>query len=86
MSQHLPILVIVLPLVVGALLLLLERRGIAVQRTVSWIGIALLLCLVVALLRQAGDGGITAYLVGDWPARLGIALVVDRLSAWMVLT
>ena len=86
MSQHLPILVIVLPLVVGALLLLLERRGIAVQRTVSWIGIALLLCLVVTLLRQAGDGAITAYLVGDWPARLGIALVVDRLSAWMVLT
>jgi multicomponent K+:H+ antiporter subunit D len=25
------------------------------------------------------------YLLGDWPSRLGIALMVDRLSAWMLL-
>ena len=32
------------------------------------------------------DGGIPlVYLVGDWPARLGIALVADRLGALMVL-
>src|SRR5690606_21274740 len=28
----------------------------------------------------------SAYLLGDWPARLGIALVADGLAGWMVLT
>ncbi len=86
MSAHLPILPIALPLFTGALLLLLERRGILVQRVVAWLGLAGLLYLSIALLQQADGGQITAYLVGDWPARLGITLVVDRLSAWMVLT
>ncbi|MCX7562571.1 monovalent cation/H+ antiporter subunit D [Xanthomonadaceae bacterium XH05] len=86
MSAHLPILPIALPMLIGALQLLLERRGIVLQRTLAWIGLAGLLCLSIALLGLADGDTVVAYLVGDWPARLGITLVVDRLSAWMVLT
>ena len=85
MSAHLSVLLIAWPLAVGAILLLVERRGIALQRGVAWIGLAGLLALSVALLRQADAGTITVYLLGDWPARLGIALLVDRLAAWMAL-
>ncbi|HMN35026.1 MAG TPA: monovalent cation/H+ antiporter subunit D [Chiayiivirga sp.] len=85
MSAHLPVLPIVWPLVMAALMLLVERRGIALQRALAWLGAGGLLLLSIALVRQADTGDITVYLLGDWPARLGIALMVDRLSAWMVL-
>ena len=32
------------------------------------------------------QGGVEVYLLGDWPARLGIVLMLDRLGALMVLT
>ncbi len=85
MNAHLPVLPILWPLVIGALMLLFERRGIALQRTLAWLGIGGLLVLSLALVRHADAGNIIVYLLGDWPARLGIALMVDRLSAWMVL-
>ncbi|MCK9488806.1 MAG: monovalent cation/H+ antiporter subunit D [Xanthomonadales bacterium] len=86
MSAHLPVLPIILPLVIGALMLLLEKQGILVQRVLAWTGMAGLLLLSVALVAEADSGRITAYLIGDWPARLGITLVVDRLAALMVMT
>ncbi|MDQ3495584.1 MAG: monovalent cation/H+ antiporter subunit D [Pseudomonadota bacterium] len=83
---HLPVLAVVLPLLTAAVLLMVERRGIVAQRAVSGAGLAALLAVAVALLVQADAGVIGIYLVGDWPARLGIALVADRLSALLVLT
>ncbi|MDH7454021.1 monovalent cation/H+ antiporter subunit D [Luteimonas composti] len=85
--QHLVLAPIVLPLVTGAILLMLERRhDVRVLRSGAWIGLALLLAAAVALVARADGGGIEAYLLGDWPSRLGIALMLDRLSALMVLT
>jgi multicomponent K+:H+ antiporter subunit D len=78
----LPILV---PLLAAALILVVERRGVAVQRTVAAAGMAGLLAAALALAAQADADGTLVYLVGDWPARLGIALVADRLGALMVL-
>ncbi len=86
MTTHLAVLPIILPLLAGALLLLVERRGIVVQRSVAWLGMAGLLALSIALLGMADDDVITIYRLGNWPAHLGITLVVDRLAAWMVLT
>src|SRR5690606_19626468 len=43
------------------------------------------LAVAVLLARQAATGQVLVYLLGDWPARLGIALMVDRLSALMLL-
>ena len=87
MIQHLVLAPIVLPLVTGAILLMLERRhDVRVLRSGAWIGLALLLAAAVALVARADGGGIEAYLLGDWPSRLGIVLMLDRLSALMVLT
>ena len=85
MIAHLPVLPIVVPLLFAAIALLVERRGIAVQRLVGGVGMLALLAAAIALVVQAERGVIEVYLVGDWPARLGIALVADRLSALMVL-
>ncbi|MBA2238581.1 MAG: monovalent cation/H+ antiporter subunit D [Lysobacter sp.] len=83
---HLPLLAVLVPLSTAALMLLVERRGILAQRALGWTGMALLLAVAVALVARADRGGIDMVLLGDWPARLGIALVADRLSALMVLT
>lgn len=87
MSNHLLLAPILIPLVSGALLLLLERRhDVQVLRIGAWLSMALLLVASCLLLQRAGQGGIDIYLLGDWPARLGIVLMLDRLGAWMVMT
>ena len=86
--NHLPILPILVPMIGGALSLFVEHRryGPRVQRTVAWTAMALLALVTGLLFASTADGSIAAYLLGDWPARLGIALVADRLSSWMLLT
>ena len=86
MSQ-LPVLPILLPLLGGALCLFVEHRrmGAVPQRVVAWLSMLATLAAGVALLGLASEGGVTAYLLGDWPNHLGIVLMVDRLSALMVV-
>ncbi len=87
MNSHLIIAPILLPLLVAALQLLVgekSRRAVTVLSIVSCVG---LVAISVALLASvSGDGALSAvYRVGDWPARFGIVLLADRLSALMVL-
>ncbi|UNU10766.1 monovalent cation/H+ antiporter subunit D [Xanthomonas translucens] len=86
--NHLLILPILIPLLGAALSLFVEHRryGRHVRRAVAWIAMAALAAAVIALFMRAGDGQVQVYLLGDWPSRLGIALMADRLSAWMLLT
>lgn len=85
MMQHLIVFPIVLPLVAG-ILLLYQRQGLVrYKRTVSVAATALLLLVAIGLLRQAASGEITYYALGDWQAPFGIVLVLDRLSALMLL-
>ncbi len=83
--NHLPVMVVLLPLLVAAVLLLVERRGIVVQRALSMGGVVALAAMACMLAAQADRGDTLVYLLGDWPARLGIALMADRLGALMVL-
>ena len=89
LATHGPVLPVVLPLMAGALLLLLESaRSQALQRWVSRVSLLAtfaLLAVAALLLRQADGGEVQAYLVGNWPAPFGIALALDRLGALMVL-
>ena len=91
MSHHLIIAPIVLPLLVAALQLLIgERRrrtaGGAEHRLVPRAGGAGRACCCWPLRSRAATAAMTAvYRIGDWPARFGIVLVLDRLSALMVL-
>ena len=84
--DHLAILPILIPFVAGALILLVERRGLYWQRALSWAALGALLVTAILLVKRADQGELMVYLVGDWPARLGIALVVDRVNALMVMT
>ena len=87
MSPHLLVVPIVLPLLAAALQLLAGERR---QRTVVVLGLASCLGLVataIALLwhSEAEDAIAAVYRIGDWPARFGIVLVADRLSALMLV-
>ena len=83
--SHWIIVPVVLPLLAGALLVLLERARPAWVREVSLAAVLLQLAVAVHLVAKADGGGVTAYLLGNWPAPFGIALALDRLSALMLL-
>lgn len=85
MTQHLIVLPVVLPLIAGILLLYQRQGGVRYKRIVSIISTALLLLVSIGLINQAGSGEVTYYALGDWQPPFGIAMVLDRLSAMMVL-
>ena len=84
--SHLLLWPIVLPLLGAALALFLEHRrfGWAARRWAAWAMLGLQGVAVAAVVARVADGEVVAYLLGDWPARLGIALMADRLSGWML--
>ncbi|SEP24394.1 multisubunit sodium/proton antiporter, MrpD subunit (TC 2.A.63.1) [Trujillonella endophytica] len=75
---------VLLPLLgaAGALLLAHHPRA---QRALSLLVLTAVLAVSVALLVMADADGPTAVAVGGWPVPLGIVLVVDRLSALMLV-
>ena len=85
MSPHLVIAPVLLPLLAGLLLLVLGTRRVRVQRWVGTLACLGGVALAGALALQADDGGTRVYLVGNWAAHLGIALVADRLASIMLL-
>ncbi len=77
-------LVVLIPLFAAALTLVLGRRA-RVQRIVAALALTAVLVIgVVLLLAVDGDGALVVD-VGAWPVPSGIVLVVDRLSALMVV-
>lgn len=85
MLSQLPILLILLPLLGGILTLFARPKGIALQRLLSLFFTAALLLLSIYTVSIANDGGYSVYLLGNWTAPFGIVLVLDKLSALMVL-
>ncbi len=83
--NHLPVLPILVPLLAGCVLLLAERAPAALRRGFAVAATLVLLLLGVALLRAVVGGEYLVYALGDWPVPFGIVLVVDRLSAALVL-
>ncbi|MCX5480119.1 monovalent cation/H+ antiporter subunit D [Kaistia geumhonensis] len=89
LADHLLIVPIVLPLVTGALLLLFDERRHILKATIGTLSTLVLAGVAIALLLMTNDGAgpaSAAYLLGDWPAPFGIVLVLDRLSAMMLVT
>lgn len=82
---HWIIVPVVLPLLLGALLLLVEPGRARLASVLSLAGVAGLLVLAGALLAQSAEGGVQSYLLGNWRAPFGIALALDRLSALMLV-
>ncbi len=82
---HWIIMPIVLPLMVGAALILIERLRPGWVGLLSVLGVVALLAVNLGLLLKADTGQISAYLLGNWKAPFGIALALDRLSALMLV-
>jgi multicomponent K+:H+ antiporter subunit D len=84
-TTHLIGLPAVLPALTAAFLLLAVRHDIKRQRLISVAATAGLLALAIALYGLASDGEPRPYRLGDWPPPFGIVLVLDRLSATMLV-
>jgi multicomponent K+:H+ antiporter subunit D len=76
---------ILLPAVVAAVALLGMRWTLRLGRAVALASCLSLLAVSVMLLVQADSGAVQSYAVGDWRAPFGIVLVLDRLSALMLV-
>jgi multicomponent K+:H+ antiporter subunit D len=83
--SHWVIVPVLLPGFTAVYLLLSARFELAAHRVVSLLSTLGLVAVASALLAQAADGAPRVYALGNWPAPFGIVLVLDRLSALMVL-
>ena len=83
--MHWIILPVILPAMLAPLIGFVMRHDIVLARAASVLGTVLLLGIALFLTGMAADGTTHVYRLGDWPAPFGIVLVLDRLSALMVL-
>jgi len=83
--NHALILPILLPLFAGCLLLVGHRLDLARKRLFSLVASWALVPLACGLLILAGDDQLRIYALGDWRPPFGIILMLDRLSALMLL-
>lgn len=84
-THHLIMLPILLPMLAGIALLLGHKRDIQFQRSVSLAVVITLVTVAIVLIGQAMAHGHIVYEVGEWKAPYGIVLVLDRLSALMLM-
>jgi len=84
--NHLVIAPILLPLVAAALVVMIGQRPLRVALSLAATVGLLIISATLLLSVSTGDaGGASVYRLGDWPAPFGIVLVLDRLSALMVM-
>jgi len=83
--MHWIILPVILPALFAPLIGFVMRWDIALARAASVTSTVLLVGIAVGLAMLAAGGDTHVYRLGDWPAPFGIVLVLDRLSALMVL-
>ncbi len=80
--QHLVIVPILLPLIAGAVMLLLDERRNKSKRFITFTTSLTLLGVSIILLRSNQE---FVYLMSDWPAPFSIVLVADKLSNIMLV-
>ncbi len=83
MSQHFPILQVVVPLLAAPLCLFVRNGraawGLAV--IASWVSLG----IALALLGQVTSAGVISYAIGDWIPPIGIEYRVDVVNAWVLV-
>ena len=84
-NDHLVVLPIVLPLAMGAVMVVLDERRHRLKAGLNLLSTLAVVVTAIALLHAADQQPVRVYPLGDWPAPFGIVLVADRLSALMVL-
>lgn len=90
-TDHLIIVPVLLPLMAAALTLFLDERQRRPKAIIALLTVVALLLVSTLLLQGAASSGFagepatTAYRLGNWPAPFGIVLVIDWLSALMLV-
>ncbi|VGO17332.1 Na(+)/H(+) antiporter subunit D [Pontiella desulfatans] len=80
----LPSLPITIPLA-GAVLCMLFRRSIAVQKAIAFCTSAIILLTSLCIMAHTKNGTIAVMNVGSWQAPFGITLAIDMLSSVMLV-
>ena len=84
--HHLIIAPILIPLIASAFLLFFDERRRVLKAMVGMLSCVALAGVAITLFRLSNTGGFEGvYLTGNWAAPFGIVLVVDRLSALMLV-
>ncbi len=83
--NHFLIAPLLLPLLTAVLLILLSGRSLLLIRSLSLLSAAALTGLSAYLMYLASDGEIRLYALGNWMPPFGIVLVLDHLSALMLM-
>ncbi|ODS92205.1 MAG: monovalent cation/H+ antiporter subunit D [Comamonas sp. SCN 65-56] len=89
LMPHLMLAPIALPLLTAAWLLFVREEHERLKLTVNIASTTVSLLVAIALLLWSGSGSTGSfgiYLPGNWPAPFGIVLVLDRLTALMLVT
>ena len=83
LTEHLPILIVVIPLLAAALTAMLRNGRVAwaISLAVSWF----LPILAVMLILQVEEKGIISYALGGWAPPVGIEYRVDIVNAFVLL-
>lgn len=86
-SQHLIVTPILLPMVTAALLLFIDERNRTAKALVSLAAVLLLLAnaIILFVVESGANSFENVYLLGNWAPPFGIVLVIDGLSAMMLL-
>lgn len=88
--HHLIILPIMLPILTAAALIPIDERNRTLKGVIAFTSTVVVFIISVVLMQMAassgeGETGASVYLLGNWPAPFGIVLVLDRLSALMLV-
>jgi multicomponent K+:H+ antiporter subunit D len=87
--SHLVLAPILLPLLAGSTMLLFDERSRTLKAVINVAATLALMAATAALLYTAGAAGfdspLNVYLLGNWAAPFGIVLVLDKLSALMLM-
>ncbi|KKW68156.1 monovalent cation/H+ antiporter subunit D [Lampropedia cohaerens] len=86
---HLMLAPVLVPMAMAAILLLLREERQHTKLVLNVISCAVVLLVSIYLLqwthRQSAPTAMGVYLAGNWPASSGIAMVIDRLAALMLV-
>ncbi|MEP2718169.1 monovalent cation/H+ antiporter subunit D [Pseudophaeobacter sp.] len=83
--NHFLIAPVVLPALVAPFIIMVVRYHLDLTRIFSLASTVMLVAISLVLATQAASGEVQVYELGNWSAPFGIVLVLDRLSAMMVL-
>ena len=83
--EHWIIAPIILPALIAPFMALVMRHDMLLQRVAGLASAVALVGITLALFWAAGQGTVESYAMGTWRAPFGIVMVLDRLSALMIL-